>query len=85
MQKLGFGEEELAQLRVEATMHVDDDIPADFRPDYADPLEPKAAASASGRVSVSRLYDRSTRVGQFDAEGQPIAPIRKRRPVRTGP
>ena len=32
MQNVGFGEEELAQLRVEATMHVDD-VPSDFRPD----------------------------------------------------
>ena len=39
LHRVGFTEDELAQLRVEATMHVDD-VPADFVPDM-DVLAPK--------------------------------------------
>lgn len=45
MYRVGFTDDELAQLRVEATMHVDD-MPEDFQPDM-DVLNQSAAESAS--------------------------------------
>ena len=44
MHRVGFGEDELAQLRIEATMHVDD-MPDDFVPDM-EVLQPVAAEAA---------------------------------------
>ena len=68
MQKLGFGEEELAQLRVEATMHVDD-ISPDFRPDMKI-LDPAPAPHPAECLCPDCIP--IDEVGH-DAEGQPIA------------
>ena len=68
MQKLGFGEEELAQLRVEATMHVDD-IPQDFRPDMRI-LDPTPAPHPAECLCPQCMpIDEAA----HDADGQPIA------------
>lgn len=71
LRDVGFGEDELAQLRVEATMHVDEvgsDHLADMNILQARAIEqPHPAECRCGRclpIDASR----------FDAEGQPIPP-----------
>lgn len=68
MQNVGFGEEELAQLRVEATMHVDD-VPQDFRPDMKI-LEPAPTAQPH---PAECLCPQCATVDEaaHDADGQP--------------
>ncbi len=71
MHNVGFGDDELSQLRIEATMHVDD-VGENFSPDMdilsktsltqAHPAE--CACPACVPVDESK----------FDSEGQPIAP-----------
>ena len=51
MQNVGFGEEELARLRVEATMHVDD-VDADYVADM-DVLEASGCSHAHGAESAA--------------------------------
>jgi len=71
MQNVGFREAELAQLRIEATMHVDD-VGGDFVADQQI-LNKSAQAGAHPAECVCPQcapVDESA----FDAEGQPIAP-----------
>ena len=71
MQKIGFRDAELAQLRIEATMHVDD-VGEDYSPDMSI-LKESIAAQAHPAECVCpecMTVDES----QFDEEGQPIAP-----------
>ena len=68
MQNVGFGEEELAQLRVEATMHVDD-VPPDFTPDMKI-LEPSPAPHPAECLCPDCVPIDD---GAHDADGQPIA------------
>ncbi len=71
MQNVGFSEDELTQLRVEATMHVDD-VGKDFVADLDAlssivPVQPHVA-------ECSCLQCVTTDECQFDAEGQPLVP-----------
>lgn len=68
MQNVGFGEEELAQLRVEATMHVDD-VPSDFRPDLNILESSPAPHPAECQCPDCMPIDEAA----HDADGQPIA------------
>ena len=67
MQNVGFGDEELAQLRVEATMRVED-VSADFRPDL-DILETSPGAIAQATESA-RPPSPAPEVGPGDDEEQ---------------
>ena len=81
LQNVGFSEDELAQLRVEATMHVDD-VPADFAPDM-NVLKGSATVQAHPAECACPqcvAIDES----QFDAEGQPLAPDADRMTHETG-
>lgn len=71
MRKVGFREEELARLRIEATMHVDD-AGADYRADMniLDSVKSAQAHPAECLCPECVAIDES----QFDEEGQPIAP-----------
>lgn len=71
MRNVGFRDDELAQLRIEATMHIDD-VREDFRPDM-DILTDSSLAQAHPAECVCPecvTVDES----KFDNEGQPIAP-----------
>ena len=68
MQNVGFGEEELAQLRVEATMHVDD-VPPDFKPDLEILTPSPAPHPAECMCPDCMPIDEAA----HDADGQPIA------------
>ncbi len=70
MQSVGFGEDELTQLRLEATMHVDD-IGEDFVPDMHILEQTKAVKPHP----VECLCPQCSAVDEssFDADGQPIA------------
>ncbi len=69
MSKVGFRESELAQLRVEATMHVDE-VGKDFSPDLQILSERKAAQPHPAECLCPDCVpvDES----KFDAEGQPL-------------
>ncbi len=72
LQQVGFGEDELRQLRLEATLHVDD-VAGDFVPDLAILAEDKpttAAHPAECLCPDCAPLDES----QFDAAGQPLPP-----------
>lgn len=71
MQNVGFGEKELAQLRIEATMHVDD-IPQDFTPDMSilDPARASQPHPAECLCPQCMTIDEAA----HDADGQPIVP-----------
>ena len=71
MQGVGFREEELARLRVEATMHVDE-VADGFRADMTILDRPAMAQAHPAECLCPDCapIDES----QFDAEGQPIAP-----------
>ena len=71
MHDVGFGEDELAQLRLEATMHVDD-VGADFAADMNILDQPLAGRPhpAECLCPECATIDES----QFDADGQPIVP-----------
>ncbi len=71
MQKLGFREDELAQLRIEATMHVDD-VGKNFSADMSSLNEIKAAGAHPAECLCPDCV--SVDESLFDAEGQPIAP-----------
>lgn len=68
LQNLGFGEEELAQLRIEATMHVDD-TPEGFRPDMKI-LDPVPAPHPAECLCPQCVAIDET---GHDADGQPLA------------
>ena len=68
MQNVGFGAEELAQLRVEATMHVDD-VPHGFTPDL-EILTPSPAPHPAECMCPDCI---PIDEGAHDADGQPIA------------
>ena len=72
MQQVGFRDDELARLRVEATMHVDE-VGADFRADL-NILEESGAAQTHPAECLCPdcvTIDES----KFDADGQPLAPV----------
>ncbi len=71
MQNVGFGEDELAQLRIEATMHVDD-IPPDFKPD----LQILDQAQAAQPHPAECICPQCMPIDEdaHDADGQPKAP-----------
>ena len=71
MRQVGFRDDELAQLRIEATMHVDD-AGADYRADMniLDSLKSAQAHPAECLCPECVAVDES----RFDDEGQPIAP-----------
>ncbi len=79
MQNVGFGEEELAQLRVEATMHVDD-VAEDFKPDMQilDPVP--APHPAECLCPQCMTIDEAA----HDADGQPVAPDQEAASADTG-
>ena len=71
MQNVGFREDELTQLRIEATMHVDD-VPDQFAPDMKilDPVPASQPHSAECLCPQCMTIDEAA----HDAEGQPIVP-----------
>ena len=71
MNKVGFRESELAQLRIEATMHVDE-VGKDFNPDLQILSEHKAAQAHPAECLCPDCV--TVDESQFDAEGQPLAP-----------
>jgi hypothetical protein len=72
MHDVGFSEDELAQLRVEATMHVDV-VGADYVPD----LNVLDTPSAGGPHPAECLCPQCIPIdeSQFDAEGQPLKAV----------
>ena len=77
MAEVGFGEDELRQLQVEATMRADE-VADDFTPDL-DILKPQAAASAEPEFQPHPLECQcpacmEQSLTPHDDEGQPIAP-----------
>ena len=69
LQNVGFGEDELAQLRLEATMHVDD-VPHDFKPDLQILNPPPGPHPAECMCPQCMPIDEAG----HDADGQPIDP-----------
>lgn len=71
MQQVGFRDDELRQLRLDATLHVDD-VPDDFVPDLAilDETQPAGAHPAECLCPDCAPIDES----RFDADGQPLPP-----------
>ena len=82
MLNAGFREEELARLRLEATMRVDD-VGGDFRADMKilDPRRTAQAHPAECLCPDCVAIDES----QFDADGQPIAPEPEAQEDDSGP
>ena len=70
MHNVGFSEDELNQLRLEATMHVDD-VPADFVPDLDIINPPETAQPHPAECLCPACIDLDD--GAHDAEGQPVA------------
>jgi len=72
MHRVGFGEDELAQLRVEATMHVDD-MPDDFVPDM-EVLQPVAVETAFEPHPLECQCPECIQIETIphDDEGQPL-------------
>lgn len=70
MSKVGFRESELAQLRIEATMHVDE-VGKDFSPDLQLLSEPKAGQPHPAECLCPDCV--AVDESKFDAEGQPLA------------
>ncbi len=81
MRNVGFREDELAQLRIEATMHVDD-VGEDFNADLQilDQTKSSQAHPAECLCPECATVDES----QFDAEGQPISPDPESHDYETG-
>ena len=79
MQKVGFREEELRQLRLESTMRVDD-VADDFVPDLEILRDSKTLHPSECLCPTCQNIDES----QFDAEGQPIAPDPEAKGHETG-
>ena len=71
MQRLGFRDDELAQLRIEATMHMDD-VSEDFSADMNILNESKAAQAHPAECLCPECV--TIDESKFDEEGQPIAP-----------
>lgn len=69
MQNVGFGEDELVQLRLEATMRVDD-VPHDFKPDMQILNPPPGPHPAECMCPQCMPIDEAG----HDADGQPIVP-----------
>ena len=78
MLDVGFGEDELAQLRVEATMHVDD-VGADHAADM-EILRHSLPHAAECLCPVCSPID----VDRFDADGQPLAIDPEQETAETG-
>ncbi len=78
MREAGFSEAELTQLRLEATMHVDD-VGGDYVADMK-VLDPGRGHPAECLCPDCVPIDES----QFDAEGQPIAPEAEPSPEESG-
>jgi len=72
MHNVGFSDDELAHLRVEATMHVDA-VGADYVPDLTVLDQPTAGQPHPAECLCPQCIpiDES----QFDADGQPLSPI----------
>lgn len=81
LQNVGFGEAELAQLRIEATMHVDD-VAEDFRPDMQilEPALPPPPHPAECMCPQCMPIDEAG----HDADGQPIVPDPEAASAETG-
>ncbi len=69
LQNVGFGEAELAQLRIEATMHVDD-VAEDFKPDMQI-LDPAPASQPHPAECICPQCMPIDEAGH-DVDGQPI-------------
>lgn len=71
MQQVGFGEDELQQLRLQATLHIDD-VAEDFVPDLdiLDKMPAPIAHPAECQCPDCVPIDES----KFDADGQPLPP-----------
>ena len=86
MSKVGFRESELAQLRIEATMHVDE-VGKDFNPDLQILSEPQAGQAHPAECLCPDCI--AVDESKFDAEGQPLvldpeAPLEARSQVFPG-
>ena len=71
MHNVGFRESELTQMRIEATMHVDE-VGKDFSADLQILSEHKAAQAHPAECLCPDCVTLDE--SQFDAEGQPLAP-----------
>lgn len=71
MHNVGFSEAELNQLRLEATMHIDD-APEDFVPDLDIALDQATAQAHPAECICPQCMIVDD--GAHDAEGQPLAP-----------
>ncbi|MCY3918064.1 MAG: hypothetical protein OXG49_18825 [Chloroflexi bacterium] len=71
MSRVGFRESELTQLRIEATMHVDE-VGADFSADLQILSERKAAQAHPAECMCPDCV--AVDESRFDADGQPLAP-----------
>ena len=71
MQQVGFGEDELKQLKLQATLHIDD-VADDFVPDLAilDETKPIGPHPAECQCPDCVPIDES----KFDSDGQPLPP-----------
>ena len=81
MHDVGFRESELTQLRIEATMHVDE-VGADFSADLQILSERKAAQAHPAECMCPDCV--TVDESQFDADGQPLAPDPEAKAGETG-
>lgn len=81
MCNVGFRESELTQLRIEATMHVDE-VGKDFNADLQILSERKAAQAHPAECMCPDCV--AVDESQFDAEGQPLAPDPEAKAGETG-
>lgn len=81
MQNVGFVDAELAQLRIEATMHVDD-VAEDFKPD----INILASAPVSQPHPAECMCPQCMPIDEagHDADGQPIVPDPEAASAETG-
>ena len=81
MQNVGFSEDELKQLRLEATIRVED-VPQDFKPDMKilEPTATSVAHPAECHCPQCIAIDD----GAHDADGQPIVPDPEEASAETG-
>lgn len=82
MQQVGFGEGELRELRLEATLHVDD-VAGDFVPDLTILAETKLIGPHPAECQCPDCVpiDES----KFDADGQPLPPDPEALADKSGP
>lgn len=71
LHNVGFGEDELKQLRLEAAMHVDD-APADFVPDLTIADSDSTVQAHPAECLCPQCIDLDD--GAHDADGQPVLP-----------